>query len=214
MRLEVLPEAAALASAAAHRIAAIIDATEGEAVVALAGGSTPRATYRRLATMALSWERIVWFLGDERFVPPHDPESNLRMVNESLGPQARTIGVETWLTQEQAARDYERYLGIYGSRHRLFDLVILGLGADGHTASLFPGSAVLEETEHLVRPTENGRITLTYRALNSSRHTIFLVGGAEKREALKRLLAGDTSIPAGRIHGEDVVVFADEAAAG
>jgi len=214
MKLDVLPDAAALAAFAAQRIAAILNETQGEAVVALAGGSTPRATYRLLAKMDLPWDRIAWFLGDERFVPLDDPQSNFRMIGESLGARARVHPVRTDCTPHTAATDYEHLLAPFRGRTALFDVTILGLGADGHTASLFPGSPVLDETGSLVRPTPNGRITLTYAALNASRHTIFLVSGAEKRAALKRLLDGDRSIPAGRIQGADVTVIADAAAAG
>ncbi|MBV9993096.1 MAG: 6-phosphogluconolactonase [Alphaproteobacteria bacterium] len=216
MKLEVLADAERLADFAARRIASILRATDGEAAVALAGGSTPRKTYERLATMDIPWQRIALFLGDERFVPLTDPASNFRMVVESLGAGDRDRiqlhAVQTDLTPEAAAAGYEAMLADFAGRSKLFDLVILGLGADGHTASLFPGSAVLDETARLVRPTENGRITLTYAALNSSRHTIFLVSGTEKRAALRRLLTQDTSIPAGRIQG-DITIFADAAAA-
>ncbi|HWA92674.1 MAG TPA: 6-phosphogluconolactonase [Rhizomicrobium sp.] len=211
MKLETVD---ALADAASRRIASLLAASEGEAVVALAGGSTPRATYARLAAMDLPWQRIVWFLGDERFVPHDDPESNYGMIRKTLGARADLRAVETEpRTPEEAAAHYERALAPYAKRPRLFDLVILGLGTDGHTASLFPGSAVLDETARLARPTENGRITLTYPALNSGRHTMFLVEGTAKREALTRLLAGDRSIPAARIEGDDVAVFADRDAA-
>lgn len=215
MKVEVLPDADALATAAAAHIAALAGAAStGAFVVALAGGGTPRATYEKLAAHDLPWERIEWFLGDERFVPPDDPQSNARMIRQSLGPRARLHAVETQPhTPDESAAQYERLLEPYAARPHLFDLVILGLGADGHTASLFPGSPILDETARLVRPTPNGRVTLTYRALNSSAHTLFLVSGAGKRAALGRLRNGDTSIPAARIAGPDVTVFADRDAA-
>lgn len=224
MNLQVLADPPALAAQAALLVAQIAAAASGRIAVALSGGATPRATYRALAEKDLPWGRIHWFWGDERFVPPDDPQSNYRMARETLLERAPDAAIHPVATvgssPDDAAERYERLLqAFYGAdaidpARPLFDIVLLGLGADGHTASLFPGSAVLDERVRWVRATENGRITLTYPVLASSRHTIFLVSGAEKRDALERLVARDTSIPAARVEGPEITVFTDRTAAG
>jgi len=215
MKLEVLADPQRLALRAAGWLAALANDSQGRFAVALSGGSTPRPMYRALAEMELPWTRIHWFFGDERFVPPGDQQSNFRMAREAMfgsAPATHVHPVPTvGLTPEDAAARYEEELRAL-ARAPLFDIVLLGLGNDGHTASLFPGSTVLNEQQRLVRATENGRITLTYPALDSARHTAFLVAGAEKRAMLRRLASGDTTIPAGRIEG-DITIFADAAAA-
>jgi 6-phosphogluconolactonase len=208
-----------------------IGASHGPIAVALSGGSTPRRLYELMSKSALPWDKIHWFLGDERFVPHDDTDSNYRMIREALFdrapvPQANIHPVTTeGLTPDDSARAYEAELRRFHGTAELhpdqplFHVTILGLGADGHTASLFPGAAVLGETARWVAPVigakPEDRITLTYTAIDSSRYAIFLVSGAEKRDMLKRLLAGDQSIPAGRVRPTgELVIFADEAAAG
>lgn len=220
MKLEVLPDATVLAERAAHWMRDIADAASGRIAVALSGGSTPRLLYRTLAAGDFPWARAHWFWGDERFVPPDDPQSNLRMACEAMlshAPAANIHPIPTvGLTPDAAAERYERELrGFFGAARPLFDIVLLGLGADGHTASLFPGSAVLDERTRWVRATENGRITLTYPALESAAHAAFLVAGEEKHAVLTRLVAGDDSLPAAQLAPEgELVVFADGCAAG
>jgi len=220
VKLEVLPDATALAERAARWMREIAEATSGRIAVALSGGSTPRLLYRTLAGGDFPWARTHWFFGDERFVPPDDPQSNFGMAREAMlsrAPAANIHPVPTvGLTPDTAAERYERQLhDFFGAARPLFDIVLLGLGADGHTASLFPGSAVLDERTRWVRATENGRITLTYPALESAAHAAFLVAGAEKHAALTRLIAGDGALPAARLVPEgELVVFADGCAAG
>jgi 6-phosphogluconolactonase len=201
----------------------------------LSGGATPKTLYQRLAEPQFSdrfpWPNTHMFFGDERFVPPADPLSNYRMVREALLdhvqiPEANVHPVPTeGVDPEQSAAAYEQTLkGFHGSdrldpARPLFDVALLGLGEDGHTASLFPGSAVLEERTRWVAAVIGAkaepRITLTYPALESSRHTVFLVTGAGKRDMLQRLTAGDQTLPAARINPiGTLVVFCDGAAAG
>jgi 6-phosphogluconolactonase len=154
--------------------------------------------------------------------------SNYRMASDAMlsrAPGARIHRMSTeGMTVAEAARAYERDLKRYYGRERLepgrplFDLVLLGLGSDGHTASLFPGSPALEEREHWTAPIEDrdpARITLTYPALESSAHAAFLVTGPDKRAALRGLLNGEPGLPASHLHPEGMLhIFADAAAAG
>ena len=202
--------------------------------VALAGGSTPRSAYQLMASAEyrakFPWPRMHWFWGDERFVPQDSPRSNYRMVWEALLSRApipaeniHAVPVGN-TTPERAARDYEQALkSFYGSdrldpSRLLFDINLLGLGEDGHLASLFPETAALQEREHWVTsvsgPQAEPRITLTYPALESSRHIAFLVAGAAKAPILARLRAQDPTLPAS--HFEPIGtfhIFADLAAA-
>jgi 6-phosphogluconolactonase len=230
--VEVAKDPEALAHRAAGWITDLAAASRDRFALCLSGGSTPRRLYQLLAESpyrdALPWDRIHWFWGDERFVPWDHPDSNYGMVRAALFgrapvPPGNIHGVPTDGTPADAAAAYERVLkSYYGSENLdatrpLFDIQILGLGPDGHTASLIPGTSVLEERHRWVAEVIGGRpeprITLTYPALESSRHTAFLVTGAEKRETLSRALAGDPALPAARIRpvGE-LIWFADEAA--
>jgi 6-phosphogluconolactonase len=233
--LVTLPDPATLADHVAAWLLQASQSTEGIFSVALAGGSTPQALYRVLATAAyrsvFPWGRTHWFWGDERFVPPSDPQSNARMVRQALlahvpVPAANIHAMPTvGLSVQEACTAYQATLaGAYGAAvldpaRPLFDVTLLGLGSDGHTASLFPGSAALDEQMAWVAPGDGpggeARITLTYPALNSSRRVAFLVEGAGKRAILARLLAGDGDLPAARVRpvGE-VIVFADKGAVG
>ncbi len=232
-RLELCDDPADLAERVAAWLLARAQAKAGRFAIALSGGSTPKALYARLAQApyrdAFPWDRTHLFWGDERFVPPDDPLSNYRMVKEALLDHAPIPAANihptptTGETPEQAAADYARTLqAFYGAdaldpARPLFDVNLLGLGDDGHTASLFPGTAVLEERSAwaaaVVGAKAEARITLTYPALESAAAAAFLVTGAGKATMLKRLLAGDTSIPAGRLRPTgELIVFADKAA--
>jgi 6-phosphogluconolactonase len=234
-KLLVADGAEALARTAADRILEWAMETSGPVRVALSGGSTPRRTYQELASARLKgrvpWARIHWYWGDERFVPPDHPESNFRMVREAMLNSAPvppenihpvpTVG----LSASAAALDYERELQrAYGgallqSNRPLFDICLLGLGDDGHTASLIPGEQVLQERERWVAEVAHGRpetrITLTYPPINASRHIAFLVSGEGKRAILKEVLSGNSAVPAARLTPMgDLLFIADRAAAG
>lgn len=231
-RVEAAANPEALARLAAERIIALGRAAEGRFALCLSGGSTPRRLYGLLAEPPyrdlFPWRNAHWFWGDERFVPWEDPESNYRMVREALLeraaiPPANIHAIETRGNAADCARAYERELkAFYGAEeldpHRpLFDVTLLGLGEDGHTASLFPGSPALGERTRWVAEVEGfrpeTRITLTYRALESSRHIFFLAAGKGKAEMLKRVLAGDESLPAARLKSEGEITWLVDAAA-
>jgi 6-phosphogluconolactonase len=226
----VFDDAEALARHAAQWLSALAENSSGAFAVSLSGGSTPRRLYELLAGAHLPWERMHWFWGDERFVPPEHPDSNYRMAREALlgrapVPVANVHPMPTeGLSPEDAAAAYEATLRrFYGAdrlapERPLFDVMLLGIGDDGHTASLFPGHAALEEERRwvlAVRGAKEARITLTYPALGSSRHTAFLATGAAKRDAVRRAQAGDHAIPAGRLRPVGALHwFIDRAAAG
>ena len=180
------------------------------------GGSTPRSVYERLAAAPLPWHAIDVFFGDERCVPPDHPDSNERMARQALLAHvpARAYPMPG-ATCDAAA--YEHTLTtVLGAGVPRLDVAILGLGEDGHTASLFPGDPVLEERTRLVMPVrraDHTRLTLTLPVLSAARVALFLVAGAAKREPLRRLLDGDTAIAAERVAAERVIVFADREAA-
>jgi 6-phosphogluconolactonase len=207
--------------------------TSGVFAVALSGGSTPRPVYEHLAGPqyrdTFPWSRTHWFWGDERFVPHDDARSNFRMVREALLsrvpiPSVNVHAIPTaGVTPEAAAASYQRELkAFYGAEERdparpLFDVMLLGLGADGHTASLFPGSPVLAERDRWVAAAigvkQEARITLTYPTLESSRHTGFLIAGEEKQAIFSRLRHGDPDLPATHVRSSgDLTWFADSAA--
>jgi 6-phosphogluconolactonase len=231
-RIEVGADLETTARHAAAWIADLAHASAGRFAIALSGGSTPRRLYQLLAAPpfrdVLPWPRIHWFWGDERFVPWDHRDSNYGMVRAALLAQApippqNVHGIETEGDPDTAARAYERVLkSFYGAAllnpaRPLFDVQLLGLGADGHTASLLPGTSVLDERERWVAAVTGGRqqarITLTYPALESSRYTAFLVAGADKREALARVLSGDRTLPAGRLEPQgELFWFIDEKA--
>jgi len=222
------------ADAAAHRaarwLAERIAAAPARFRLALSGGSTPRLLYRLLASdrVRIDWTRLELFWGDERFVPANDPLSNSHMAWTAmlsrvsvLASRVHAIPTEG-LSVEQSASVYETELQkFYGGdrldpERPLFDLVLLGLGIDGHTASLFPGSPALEEREHWTAPVTTQRpkrITLTCTALESSAHMAFLVTGAEKRAPLRGLLNGEQDLPAARLHPRGELRFFVDAAA-
>jgi 6-phosphogluconolactonase len=234
-RLEVLPDPASLARRVADWLLASALDTQGVFAIALSGGSTPRRLYELLAEPPyidrFPWPRVHWFWGDERFVPPDDPLSNYRMVREALlarapAPRDNIHPISTeGVNPEASALAYERELRVFHGAERLdparplFDVTLLGLGDDGHTASLFPGTAVLNEKDRwvaaVVGAKAEARITLTYPAIDSSRHVAFLIAGGEKKEIFAALRRGDGGLPAAHVRpvGE-LTWFADQAAAG
>jgi 6-phosphogluconolactonase len=182
--------------------------------VALAGGSTPRSFYERLAGYDFPWSQTEVFFGDERCVPPDHPQSNYRMANQALLSKA-PARVHRMAGESCDTAAYEDELTeVFGTGPPVFDLVLLGLGEDGHTASLFPGDAALDEKERRVvrvqRP-DCQRLTLTLPVLSAAKMAIFLVAGESRRGALRRLIEGE-DIPAARVAAEKVVIIADEAA--
>jgi 6-phosphogluconolactonase len=208
-------------------------ASSGRFAIALSGGSTPKRLYEILAEPAqrdrFPWDRTHLFWGDERFVPPDSADSNFNMTRHALLdhvpiPPAQIHRMPTEATPAEAARAYQATLQNYYGRealdmaHPLFDVTLLGLGENGHTASLFPDTASLDGTLSWVAPvTENvpqPRLTLTYPAIACSSVVAFLVAGKSKATVLKRVLAGDRSQPAARITAAgDLIWFVDEAAA-
>ena len=214
--LIVLDDAQAVARHAAAWLSRKLAARAQEAsAVCLSGGATPRILYATLAQIPLPWKRIHWFWCDERFVPSADPRSNYGMVQELLLarapiPRENIHAIPTGRdTPEAAAAAYEEDLKrFYGAPalqadRPLFDVTFLGVGEDGHTASLFPGSPVLQERSRwaaAVRDAQSeARITLTYPVLESSRDVAFLVTGARKRAIMEEMLDGATGAPAARV---------------
>ncbi|HEX2254601.1 MAG TPA: 6-phosphogluconolactonase [Thermoanaerobaculia bacterium] len=261
-RVRVFPTPEALANAAAAMVAGILReaiAARGRASLVLAGGSTPRPVYRRLAGrgpgdvsagtslpgdgrrgggagadgsaatfFAVDWRRVEVFYGDERAVPPDDPASNHRMARETLLDHVPVPGeavhrVRGELGPEEAAAAYERELVAALGEAPRFDLVLLGLGGDGHTASLFPGDVAGEDRVppgRLVAAATapvvpRQRVTLTYRALAAARSVLFLVEGAGKAAMVARVLSGDLALPATRVRpaAGEPLWFLDAAAA-
>jgi 6-phosphogluconolactonase len=226
--LEVVRDAGALAARAAEIIAGRLKVARYPFRMVLSGGSTPQATYQLLAAKDLDWDCAELFFSDERFVPPDHKDSNYRMVRESLlagnlvHPR-KLLAIPTDGTLQSAADRYDETLRQqYGAGSLepgvlLFHLTLLGLGDDGHTASLLPGQPVLDERERWAAPVPQGRgeprITLTYPALESSELLLFLVSGAGKRDALAQARGGIG--PAGGIKPQgEVLWLVDEAAAG
>lgn len=190
----------------------VLDAAPG--VLALAGGSTPKRLYERLAEEPLRWSEMDLFLTDERCVPATHPDSNLRVVEETLLSKLdRRPRVHPFPGQSCDADTADRAIrGALGGRS--LDVAVLGLGADGHTASLFPGDPALaarDRTVVRVEGPDHPRLTLTAPVLSSARLAVFLVVGEEKREAVGQLLRG-ADVPAARVAAGRVVVAADPAA--
>lgn len=213
--LRVAPDTAALdrdAAAEVTRIAAAAVARVGACSLALAGGSTPRGLYRLLADAGspyrqrLPWDRVHFFWGDERLVPPDHADSNYGMARDAMLAAAAVPPANIHRIRGEAAdaataaAEYEdglrRYFHPGPGEWPRFDLVLLGMGADGHTASLFPGTPAIDETERWVvavrRPGDAiDRITLTFPVINNAAHVVFLVAGAAKAATLQEVLEGD-----------------------
>ena len=203
---ELFGAAAELVASAANEAVA----ERGRFSIALSGGSTPKSLYTLLATNArtsLPWDRMFFFFGDERHVPPTDPESNYRMADEvmlSKVPVAQTnvFRVEAENPDAKAAAEaYEKslrkFFALEAGQVPSFDLILLGMGPDGHTASLFPGTAALQEksklvVENWVEKLKTSRISLTLPVLNAARCVAFLVSGTDKAPVLKSVLESNT----------------------
>ena len=209
-QVRVYPNRTATAHAAAAQFVATAEkavTTRRRFTVALAGGSTPRDIYRLLASdeysSMMEWDLVHVFWGDERAVPFNDQENNGRMAKETLLnhvpiPAQNVYRIQSQLTPQEAADNYDqtlhRYFGERNMKEPRFDLVMLGLGAEGHTASLFPHSAALSEADHwtmavYVPQNQSWRITLTPIALNAASKIMFVVVGEEKAQALKQVLS-------------------------
>jgi 6-phosphogluconolactonase len=226
MKIEILPDADAVAREAAKFIAAEARsavAERGRFVMAVSGGHTPWQMLRALASEKVSWESVHVVQVDERVAPAGDPDRNLTHLHESLlehaplrREQIHAMPVES-PDLEAAAKRYAMTLQEIAGSPPVLDLAHLGLGPDGHTASLVPGDPVLNVTGADVALTGiyqgKRRMTLTYPMLNRSRRILWLVTGSDKVGALARLRDGDVSIPAGRIHRDKAVVLADRVAA-
>ncbi len=229
-QLEISPSQDQLAGRAAEVLASQLRLALAErerVLLALAGGTTPAAAYRLLGQEQLAWDRVDVLLGDERWVGPEDPASNARMLHETLlalGP-AREAHFHPVPTERDtplaSAEAFEQTLRQLCGDPPVLDLILLGLGDDGHTASLFPGSAAAGVTDRAVAVGEGKgleRITLTAPVLSAARQVIILVSGAAKQEALRRLLDPAESplrTPAKLVQPrQPVLVLADAAAAG
>lgn len=224
--VRVFDDAEAVARYAADTLAAAFDAArreEREVHVALAGGTTPKRAYELLAEVEGEWSHVHLWLGDERCVPGDDPESNARMVRETLLAGERAAPpVLHEVASPEVPEDAAWLYGLEVTRHMpgaVFDIVLLGMGPDGHTCSLFPGHPVLDVGEAPVAPVRDSpkpppeRVTLTLPVVRRARLTLLLATGAEKRDALAAALAGDQSIPLARLGDGLDEVACDRAAA-
>jgi 6-phosphogluconolactonase len=210
-------------SPAAEAAELIAEAVRAGGHIALAGGSTPKAAYGLAADMGLDWSGATLWFGDERCVPPDDELSNYRMAKEALldridGGQPTVKRIPGEKGPHAGAEDYERDLQeTLGEQIPRLDLILLGVGPDLHTASLFPGKPAVEEKDRVVvgveeagMPPEVPRITLTLPAINAARQKVFLIAGEDKSDAVKGVF-GDGEGPAGMVDAD--VVLLDEAAA-
>ncbi len=214
--LEVSGDPAAVAARAAGYVAERARAAvseRGRFTFAVSGGHTPWAMFAELANEDMPWADVELFQVDERVAPDGDPDRNLTHLRESIGnapARVRPMPVNDPALDKAAA-------GYATELPARFDLVHLGLGPDGHTASLVPGDPVLDVTDELVAVTQpyqgHRRMTLTYPALARADQLLWLITGADKRDPLAKLLAGDGSIPAGRVQAARSLVLADAAAA-
>lgn len=224
----------ALARTAAERMIARIAANSGRAAICLTGGSSPKRLYQLLATepwrAKIPWPRVHWFIGDERFVGPDDPRNNMTMARRAFldvcAPIANIHPIPTdAINPDEAAGRYEHILQSFYGADRLdpvrplFDVVLMGVGPDGHTASLFPFHPAIAETERWVVGVPEAhvepfvpRVTLTLPALGSCREMLFEVAGSEKRAILTRLFAGE-NLPANKARSAgETIWLVDEAA--
>ncbi len=236
-RFTVLPDAAAVCAAMADRFVEAAAASieeRGVFRVALSGGNTPKTVYPMILephrSDAVDWSRVEFFWGDERTVPPDHPESNFGVAYGmfiSQLPDVRSDRIHRMPAEasdlEAAALSYESELrlafGARGSEPPAFDLIWLGMGPDGHTASLFPDSEALDEDDRWVAANwapypRTWRMTLTFPVLNAGRLVAFAVEGGNKVDALRAIRAGASDLPAGRVTGPNVEWLVDAAAAG
>jgi 6-phosphogluconolactonase len=233
-RVITVADPPAMAKVAADRIVARIVANNQRVAICMSGGSSPKLLFELLATDAyrskIPWDRVHWFIGDERFVPPDDPRNNMAMARKAFldqcAPAANVhpIPVDS-ADPDAAARRYEAELkSFYGAdkldpAKPLFDVVLLGVGPDGHTASLFPGYPAAEETTRWVTEVPKAnvepfvpRVSLTLPVLTSCREMLFEASGAGKRAILTRVFAGE-DLPANRAHSEgETIWLLDQAA--
>jgi 6-phosphogluconolactonase len=227
MKIEVLSDSDAVARGAAKVIAAEASsavAARGRFIMAVSGGHTPWQMLRALADEPVAWGQMHVVQVDERVAPAGDPARNLTHLRESLLEHAPLPPEQIYAMPveeedlEAAAASYARLIQQIAGSPAVLDLAHLGLGPDGHTASLVPGDAVLDVTDRDVALTgvyqQRRRMTLTYPILNRSRRILWLVTGPEKVQMLARLESGDGSIPAGRIRQDAALVLADASAAG
>jgi 6-phosphogluconolactonase len=184
--------------------------------IALSGGTTPAPVYARVAVEArdFGWESVRFTFGDERCVPPNDPQSNFRMARQNLFapasvPQKSIMRMRGEIDPRIAAQVYEQQLDALAAEHGEFiyqhDLILLGLGDDGHTASLFPGTSALEETArriaaNFVPKLSAWRLTSTFPLINHARHILFLVGASKDPQLIEHVLEGDEQFPAARVN--------------
>jgi 6-phosphogluconolactonase len=225
MQTEVLADSHAVAESAAEFIAAEARrcaAERGRFVLAVSGGSTPAVMLRVLADLAVPWDRVHVFQVDERVAPLGDPARNLTQLHECLlahaplrPEQVHAMPVEQ-ANLDAAARSYAAVLCAIAGTPPVLDLVHLGLGVDGHTASLVPGDPSLDVREDevtLAGPYQGRRrMTLTFPVLDRARRVLWVVTGDEKAAMLQRLRAGDRAIPAGRVRQDRAMLVADRAA--
>ncbi|MBS0528989.1 MAG: 6-phosphogluconolactonase [Proteobacteria bacterium] len=235
-RFVVLPDAKAVAAEAAARLISRIEANLRRPAICLTGGSGPKALYALLGSSGyharIPWDRVHWFIGDERFVNEKDERNNMAVAKDIFlsrcAPAENIHPIPTNAADpDTAARLYENELQTFYGASRLdaarplFDVVLMGLGPDGHTASLFPGAKALDETERWVVGVDHAhvepfipRVTLTLPALASSREMLFLATGEAKRDILSKVMTG-ADLPATRAHSNgDTVWLVDTAAQG
>jgi len=216
--LVVVPDAHALADEAARRIERVAVAADWHdpATLALAGGSTPKVAYQHLGSRCVAWAKLRLFFGDERCVPPDDDGSNYHMVRGALldrvyMPPENVHRMRGELSPEDGARQAEQELRreFPGQDVPRFDLMILGIGTDGHTASLFPGAPEVEVTDRLCVPVHRPdlpqpwRVSMTLPVLNAAHQAMFLAADGAKAEVIARAVAGDPELPAGRVRPAD-----------
>lgn len=214
-KLQVAPDANALAAMAASYLvsqakAAVVD--RGRFTFAVSGGHTPWAMFAALRNEYMPWADVELFQVDERIAPDGDPDRNLTQLLQSIGDVPAHVHPMP-VSDPDLDAAAAAYATVLPER---FDIVHLGLGPDGHTASLVPGDPVLDVTDSLVAVTKpyqgHRRMTLTYPGLARTGHLLWLVTGPDKRDALAKLLAGDESIPAGRVQAGRSLIMADESA--
>jgi 6-phosphogluconolactonase len=226
MKIEILDNADMVAQKAASIIAGEARqavALRGRFIFAVSGGKTPWQMLRTLADEDVPWGKMHILQVDERLAPEGDPDRNMTHMRESLLGHSNVVPDQIYSMQveetdpEAAAAGYARIIRDITGSGAIIDLIHLGLGPDGHTASLIPGDRVLDITDRDVATTGiyqgRHRLTLTYPLINRSRKILWLITGSEKSEMLQRLIDNDQSIPAGRISQEHAMVLADKDAA-